>query len=193
MPETLSENKVEFGLKNFHYSVLTQAVAGITYATPVGIPGAVSLTIDAVGDIIKFYADDCVYYSAPNNQGYDGKLTIAYITNAFRTDILGEVQDKTSKVIYELGNAKTKNFASLFEIDGDILNRKSVYYNCAANRPSVTGDTKNDKTEPSTTELSFSATARSTDSLIKAVTDTNTPAATLTGWYTTVFVPTLSA
>ena len=57
MPE-LSENKVEFGLKNFHYSVLTQDTAGITYATPVGIPGAVSLTIDAVGDINKYYADD---------------------------------------------------------------------------------------------------------------------------------------
>ena len=52
-----NENKVQFGLKNVHYAVLN----GSVYAEPVSVPGAVNLSMDAEGDMQKFYADDVAY------------------------------------------------------------------------------------------------------------------------------------
>ena len=41
-----ARNKVEFGLRNVHYAVITEGDDGaITYGTPTKIPGAVSITI----------------------------------------------------------------------------------------------------------------------------------------------------
>ena len=41
-----ARNKVEFGLRNVHYAVITEGDDGaITYGTPTKIPGAVSIKI----------------------------------------------------------------------------------------------------------------------------------------------------
>ena len=71
MPET--ENKVQFGLEKVHYAVLE----GGAYGTPVPIPGAVNLSLNPVGEMEKFYADNVVYYVSNTNDGYDGDLEVA--------------------------------------------------------------------------------------------------------------------
>ena len=53
------ENKVEFGLRNCYYAVVTVDEGGkITYGAPKKLPGAVSITFDKSGDLIRFKADD---------------------------------------------------------------------------------------------------------------------------------------
>ncbi|MGG3404449.1 phage tail protein, partial [Bacillus paranthracis] len=44
------ENKVVFGLKKVHYSVITEDSSGkITYGTPAKLPGAVEMKLDPKG------------------------------------------------------------------------------------------------------------------------------------------------
>ena len=58
-----AENKVEFGLRNAHYAPVTidETANKMTFGTPVKIPGAVTLTLNASGDMIRFKADDCFF------------------------------------------------------------------------------------------------------------------------------------
>jgi len=182
----MPENKVKFGLRNVHYSKITESNGEITYGIPTAIKGAVELTLEPRGDMIEFYADDMLYYSAQNNQGYDGTLNIALIPQEFATDCLGETKNDDD-VITESANSKGSPFALMFEFDGDQKATRHVLYNCTANRPTVTGETKNDSPEPQTDELTFVASARQGDYLVKAKTTGETGSEVYEGWYDEVY------
>jgi phi13 family phage major tail protein len=180
-------NKVNFGLRNVHYATYTETDGVITYDAPVAIPGAVELSLEPRGDMIEFYADDMLYYSASNNQGYDGTASFANIPEQFAIDALGEEKDATDMVLTEKSTAKGKNFALLFEFDGDVKATRHVLYNCSASRPTVSSSTKTDTVEPNANELTFVASPRSTDYAVKTKTTETTPAAIYDAWYTDVY------
>lgn len=183
------ENKVTFGLEKVHYATYTVTDGVVTYDTPVEIPGAVELTNEPRGDLIEFYADNMLYYSAQNNQGYESALTIANIPDAFSQDVLGEVLDADDQVVNELASAQGKPFALLFQFEGDSKAIRHVMYNCTANRPSVSSSTKTDSTEPNTNELSMVASPIEIDGkkMVKTKTTTETSAAIYDAWYTSVY------
>lgn len=181
-------NKVTFGLKNVHYATFDILEGAITYSTPVKVPGAVEIALEPRGDMIEFYADDMLYYSASNNQGYDGTLTIATIPEQFAIDALGEEKDVDDEVITEKTSAKTKPFALMFEFDGDKKAIRHVVYNCNANRPTVGSSTKTDSAEPNTNELTFVASPRETDYAVKTKTTTETAELIYEAWYDKVYV-----
>jgi len=182
---------VQFGLKNAHYAVITDGVDGaITYATPVKLPGSVSLTTEPKGEQTDFYADDSLYYAASSNQGYDATLTLAKLTEKFRTDVLGEKLHDTDKTLGEFSTSKPKMIALLFEFDGDVKATRHVLYHCSVSRPGMSSQTKNTSAEPGTTELKLVAAPRPADDLVKYATSVETPADVYDAWYTKVYEPT---
>lgn len=184
----MAQNKVAYGIKNAHYALLTENADGtITYGTPVPMPGSVELSLEARGDLVEFYADNMLYYSGQNNQGYNGTLTIALIPESFAVDVLGEEKDTNDNVLIERNTAKGKPFAFLFEFDGDVKATRHVMYKCTANRPSLSGSTTTDTADPQPNELTFLSYARPTDNAVKTKTTPDTPAGVYDNWYSTVY------
>lgn len=189
----LKKNKVKFGLNKVHWAKITSwSDDGVpTFATPVRIPGAVSLSIDANGENESFYADNTVYYVINNNAGYTGDLEIALITTDFATEILGEIQD-TKGVLVERNDAEAAQFALLFEFNGDKNHIRHVLYCCSASRPKTESSTTEESTEVKTETLSLKASALP-DGLVKSKTCENTDETTYNNWYKSVYIPTFAA
>lgn len=181
-------NKVKYNLRNTHYAKITVGTDGkVTFATPVPIPGSVSLALDAQGDITPFYADGIVFYKSAANNGYEGDLEIALVPESFRIDILAEKLD-SKKVLIENSDAKASSFALLFEFDGDEKAIRHVLYNCVSTRPSLESQTKEDTVEPVTETLTISATPLSNGN-VKARTGNETDPIAYNGWYSEVYEP----
>ena len=186
MPNT--NNKVKFGLKNCHYALVTLAADGTaTFGTPVAMPGAVSLSLDAEGENEPFYADDSVYYMVSDNNGYSGDLELALIPESFLTDILHETEDSNG-VLYENKDVEPEHFALLFEFTGDQRKIRHCMYYCSASRPSVSGNTREDTTEVQTETLSLTVSPLPSG-LVKVKTGTNTTDAVYNAWYNSVYEP----
>ena len=151
-------NKIKYGIKNVYYAVATIASNGsATYGTPKALPGAVSMSLDQQGDTNKFYADNIVYYTSVANNGYEGDLELAKLTDDFLKDILGYGVDANG-ALYEDANAPVVHFALLFQFEGDAHAKRHVLYNCTCNRPSVSGSTKEESIEPQTETVTITAT-----------------------------------
>ena len=183
-----SENKVTFGLKNTHYAVITDDGKKLTYGTPAALPGATELTLDASGDAVEFSADDTKYYSADNNQGYTGKLTIAKLTEAFEKEVLGI--DDSKGVSTENANAKMKRIALMFEFDGDQKAVRHLLFNVSLSRPGDGSKTKEDKVDVNTQELEFTAAPNPYTGDVKTKTNSTTTEAVYNAWYDAVFTGT---
>lgn len=140
------DNKVKYNIKNAHYALQKESDDGtITFDTPKPIPGSVSVSFDANGDINPFYADGIQYYVSASNNGYEGDAEFALIPDSFRQDVLKEKKDEKS-VLHEVSDSTDSvKFAFLFEFDGDQKAIRRVLYNCTATRPSIESSTKEEE------------------------------------------------
>lgn len=182
------KNKVKFNICNVHYAPITAAEDGtVTYAVPVPMPGAVSISLDPTGEPESFYADGIEYYVINNNQGYDGDLELAMIPESFRTDILKETAD-SNNVLVENANSETGSFALLFEFDGDIRKIRHVMYNCSASRPTIESKTNEEDKEVQTETLTVKARPLASG-YVKAKTGDSTTETVYKDWYKSVYQP----
>ena len=153
-------NKVKYGLSNVYYAIATidDSAHTATYATPKAFPGAVSMSLDSQGELTPFRADNIDYWVGNSNNGYQGDLEMALITDDFRKDILGQIVD-ASGMIVELKDVEAIHFALLFQFEGDESATRHVLYNCTASRPSAAGQTTTETIEPQTETTQITASS----------------------------------
>lgn len=181
----ITENRVQFGLKNVHYAVLNES--SNTYSTPVPIPGAVNLSLSAEGDMQKFYADNIAYFVTNTNNGYSGDLEVAKIPEQMMQDVFGFILDSTDKTLMENADAQAVPFALLFQIDGDQNNSLFCMYSCTATRPGLDASTKQDTTEPKTQTVTLSAVPTA-DGKVYARTTKDSPSSVVDNWFQSVYI-----
>ncbi|MCX4307622.1 MAG: phage tail protein [Acetatifactor sp.] len=182
------KNKVKFNICNVHYALVTADETGkVSFAKPVAMPGAVSLSLEPNGEPSNFYADGYAYYTISNNMGYDGDLELAMVPESFRTDVLKEALDN-NKVLLENANVETENFALLFEFDGDVRKIRHVLYHCSAARPKIESKTNEEEIEVQTETLTLKASPLA-NGYVKARTGDDTTAETYAAWYDAVYIP----
>ena len=185
----MKKNKVKYGLSNAHYAVEIVGEDGtITYDTPKAWPGSVSLTLSPTGSASSFYADNALYYTVPGAPGYEGELESALVPDDFCVDVLGDTLDQ-EKGILEAGIPTTKNFALLFQFEGDQKATRHCLYHCSASRPEVSGETVEESTTIGTETLSFTASARTDTGWVKYRTTPDTTDEVYSGWFKKVPIP----
>lgn len=162
-------NKVQYGLSNVHVGTVEIKDGVTTFGTPIAYPGAVSLKLDPEGDTSPFYSDNVVYYTTSTNNGYTGELEMAYYYDWFATQFIGLIESKEGLVV-ENSDANPKPMFVMFQFEGDESATKHILYNVLPSRPNIEGNTKEDKTDPSTTTIPITATPLKTDfgNIIKA-------------------------
>lgn len=192
----MAENKVRFGLKNVYYAVLTESSDNTnnTYATPVAVPGAVTLTMDSNGTDGTFYADNVAYYKTFANNGYSGELEMARVNDDMMKDVWGMTVE--NGILTEKTGIQPKPFALLFQIEGDQKEELHVLYRVVpTSKPSMGSQTVGEEVEPVTQTFSFDALPLVTGpsyqaGLIQGKTIDTTSTATRTAWFTAVQIAT---
>lgn len=168
-------DKVQYNLKNVHYAVQTTGGDTPEWATPVKVPGAVSLTLDQQGELSKFYADGIVYWQSSSNNGYEGDLEIALFPDQMLMDVWGYTKTESDNVLIENATVEPKAFALLFEIDGDANGRRYCMYNCSGTRPGIGSKTNEASKTPQTQKSTISAVPLENGDVLARTTDETTP------------------
>lgn len=187
----MPKNKVQFNLKNVYYAILTEIVNNgeteYSWDTPVHVPGAVNLSLEAQSELSPFYADGIVYYQTVSQNGYSGDLEMAKFPDQMLKDVWGMTEGTASKVLTENVGVEPKAFALFFQIDGDADSELYVMYNCKGTKPGIASTTNTDTKEPQTQTSTISATPLENGDVF-ARTTSDTPDAIKNSWFDSVFV-----
>lgn len=185
--------KVRFGLSKLYYAVLTEGPTN-AWATPVAIPGAVSMDISDNGNANTFYADNIAYYKSIINNGYTGSLEVAQIPDQMLADVWGFTVN-TDGVLVEKTGVQPKPFALLFKVDTDNVEELNIFYKVTpTSKPASSPATTEDSVTPFTTSFDFEVNPLVTGAaaeldLIKAKTTPTTTSTITAGWFSSVYVP----
>lgn len=180
-----AKNKVKFNLKNVHIAPINKETG--QYDEIFALPGAVNLSLEAQGDIEPFYADGIVYYQSAANNGYEGDLEVAMITDEFREKIFCE-KPNIDGVTVEDVNAQYNDFAMGFQVDGDVHETLFWYYHCSCTRPTTEAATNEDTKTPQTDTLTISCVAND-KGRVRVKTSDATDEATRASWFDEVYDP----
>lgn len=185
-------DKVLFGFRNVYYSVITEGSDGtITYATPKKFAdegaGGVSIALSPRGETFEKYADDILWFGDAVNQGYEGDLVLTKLTDSFKKDVMGMVEDENGALIEE-ADVTFKKFALGFEVQGNEMPTRTWYYYCTITRPNDEANTKEASMSTDDKTLSLIASPRPTDARVKVtMTETVENATAFAGFFSAVY------
>ncbi len=185
------EDKVTYGLKNVHVAPITNIsteTGVLTYGEIFRFPGAMEITLEPKGESGSVDADDIAYHFMNANEGYEGKWKAAHIIEQFATKILGEIKDTETGVLTEKGDKGPTPFALMFEFSGDKNKTRHVFYYCSASRPATGSKTKSG-TSVNERELTFNASPRPLDSVIKRSITSADKKEVYDNWFKKVYEP----
>lgn len=183
MPEV---NKVHYDLTNVYFAPITIEGDVVTFGTPEREYGAISMDLSPKGDTVNLRADAIDYYTAVSNNGYDGSLDLAQVSDNFRKKYLGYRQSDKDKVLIEDSQAEHKPFAMLYEFLGDKKHRRHVLYHGMATRPNEKAENKENQKEADTESLPVTFSPLP-DGRVKASTTAETPEAVYNKWFESVW------
>lgn len=188
-------NKVKYGLEKVYVAVATidTDTNTATYATPIHIPGARSLSMEPQGEMSEWYADNIVYYVTNANNGYQGDLEVARFPDSVLAAIWA-IATAGNGIQYEDADTQAVHFALLFEFSGDKQKTRHVFYNCTATRPTISGTTTEETIEPQTESCQVTATSIHVAALDKDIIKgkCNEGDSAYANWYEAVTLPTAS-
>lgn len=194
----MAANRVKFGLKNVHYSIVTETLnpgdgtITSTYGPVKAWPGAVNLTIDAAGsDDTNFDADDGVYYVIQgSNNGYTASFESALIPEDVEINVLGHEEDDNG-VIVENKDDVRQFIALMYEVNGDASGRRYLFYRCMLNRNSINASTKTSDggNTPQTDSINITMSPRPDDGLVKTKTGASVDSTVYNNWFNGVYIP----
>ena len=187
MPEP-AKNKYHYDLTDVYAAELLtdDATEGATFGAPQRIYGAVSMELEAQGEITKFRADASDYIVVESNNGYEGDIVFAMVPDWFRAKYQGATISTNDKVLMENTRNASKKFALIFKFLGDAHDRFHVLYNCLATRPNVQGENKENSKEPDTETMTLTASPLANGD-VKASTTDDTPESVYKSWTTAVW------
>lgn len=166
--------RIRYGIKNVYYAAATDDGTGkLTYSTPVAVPGAKSMSLDAQGDNTDEYADNVLWFHATANSGYSGSLEFEDTADAdnFMQSVLGQSKDEATGVVYENAEDTPVEFALLFQFElagGTETGKRGLFYRCTASRPTVAGQSKESSISVATNTVNITAMPRINDDMVKA-------------------------
>ena len=184
--------RIRYGLKNLYYAVATEGTGGaLTYATPVAVTGAKSISLAPAGTAIDEPADDVTWFHKDTNDGYTGSIEFEDTAagDSFLATVLGMTTD-TKDVVFEAASDEYKEFALLgqFTLEGgddDETGKRFCFFRCVAARPNTDGQTKEvGGLTVATNTVNITAMPRINDDMVKASCDSNSTA--YANWFSAV-------
>lgn len=164
--------RVRYGISNVYYAEATEGTGGaLTYATPVAVPGAKSMSFSPAGNEVRENADNVTWYSTTTNNGYTGTIEFedTAACDAFLANVLGHTVG-TDGTILESANDVGKEFALLFQFElagSTETGKRGCFYRVTASRANLEGQTKEDSITVNTNTVNFTALPRINDDAIK--------------------------
>lgn len=183
----MGENKVTFGLEKVHVAF----VEGDSWETPIAIPGAVRFAPTPQGQTSTFRADNSPYFIITSNDGYTAEVEMALLPDAILARMLGwEIDD--NGMLVEVADGTPEKFAFLGQVQGDKRNRRFVYYDCQAQRPSKEHRTTGETIEPNPDLMTLTASPIEIagKKIVKGTLElSDTNAAVYDSWFDAVVLP----
>lgn len=150
-----------FGVKNTHIAIMTDEDA-LTYATPIHIPGTVSISADKEINTDTSYADNEVWIDSQVDNGFTGSITFFDTVSTVElrelfAELTGYEVDSHGRVI-GVTNKAPKPFALMCERPGSRVGQRRCWMKCQLTKPNMEAETQEDS--PEIAELEYEFTAR---------------------------------